>query len=87
MEQEIEQSALSLKNILDLHGKAMNRASAWGYSSYPLAERLPDGTIKVRTYHMESEWRTRILANESDVVRYLYTDSDGWWDVGEWEQA
>ncbi|GHO77013.1 hypothetical protein KSD_47840 [Ktedonobacter sp. SOSP1-85] len=86
-EEEIEQSALSLKSVLDLHGQAMNPAHAWGYSSHPLAKRLPDGRIEVTTYHFENEWRTDILETELDVVRYLYTDGDGGWDVGEWEKA
>ena len=79
-----EQSTQSLKETLDIHGEAMNERSAWGYSPYPIAKRLADGTVEVTTYQFESEWSTEICQNESEVVGYLYSDGEGYWEPGTW---
>ena len=80
----IEQSASSLKDMLDRYGEAMNEASAWGYSPYPMAKRLPDGTIEVTTYEFESEWKTILCQNEIGVVKRLYSDGEDFWNPGIW---
>src|SRR5205823_9200997 len=84
VKEDFEQSALSLKEVLDLHGHAQNMHSAWGYSPYPSAKRLPDGTLEVTTYHFESEWRTEICQTEAEVVNSLYTGEGGYWGPGTW---
>jgi len=84
--ESFERSAASLKEMLDLYGHTQNDAHAWGYSPYPRAKRLSDGTIEVTTYHFESEWHTEVCQTEVEVVNYLYTDGDGYWDPGEWEK-
>ncbi len=52
--EDFRSSVISLKETLDLFGEAQNKASAWGYSPFPLAKRLADGTIEVTTYHIAS---------------------------------
>jgi hypothetical protein len=84
MDEEFEQSIKSLKEALDLHGNAANETSAWGYSPFPLAKRLPDGKIEVTTYHMEGDWRTEIYDDEREVVYALYTGDGGMWNPGIW---
>jgi hypothetical protein len=44
----------------------------WGYSPYPRAKRLADGTTEVTTYHFESEWHTATFKTEAEVVHHLY---------------
>lgn len=84
-QERFEQSMLSLKETLNLCGEATNQAHAWGYSPFPFAKRLMDGMIEVTTYHFEGEWQTTLCQTEKDVIQYLYTNSDGSWDVGIWE--
>jgi DNA polymerase-3 subunit epsilon len=86
LQEDFKNSAMSLKETLDLFGEAQNEASAWGYSPFPLAKRLADGTIEVTTCHFEGEWRTTRSKTEGDVVDYLYSNSDGTWDPGKWTQ-
>ena len=62
------------------------RTDGWGYSPFPLAKRLADGTIEVTTYHFEGEWRTTLYKTEEDVVDHLYSDGDGTWNPGKWTQ-
>lgn len=81
--EDIARSVQSLKETLDRYGVAQNTMSAWGYSPYPFAKRLPDGTIEVTTYEFEGEWRTHICQDEEKVVRYLY---NGYWDAGIWSK-
>jgi len=83
----IERSVSSLKDTLDRYGEAMNEASAWGYSPYPMAKRLPDGTIEVTTYEFESEWKTIICQNEIGVVKRLYSDGEEYWNPGIWRAS
>jgi DNA polymerase-3 subunit epsilon len=85
--EDFKNSVISLKETLDLFGEAQNEASAWGYSPFPQAKRLADGTIEVTTYHFEGELRTALYKTEEDVVNHLYSDGDGTWEPGAWTQA
>jgi hypothetical protein len=87
VKEDFEQSAASLKEMLNLHGHAQNMHSAWGYSPYPSAKRLPDGTIEVTTYHFEGEWRTETCQTAAEVVNSLYTGEGGYWDPGTWMES
>ena len=79
-------SAKSLKDILDIHGYAENENPAWGICFMPLAKRLPNGDIEVRTYHFEGEWQTEIYKTELEAVYSLYSDCDAWWHPGIWTE-
>ena len=82
----LDQSAASLRGVLAEHGKAVTDIPAWGYSPLPLASLLPDGRIKVVTYHLEGEYQTDVLDTEADVVTFLFTEptEGGTWEPGEW---
>jgi hypothetical protein len=82
--ERLDSSTKHLKEVLDLHGEAMNEGYAWGYSPFPMAKRLADETIEVTTYHFEGEWRTTVCQTEFEVVRYLFTDDEGGWEPGTW---